>query len=87
MNRRKYLRQQPVAAHRHPQTRLAELKDEQNRGDGNDRTHGNNPGNPWDIHTIGAEYKGQRVANIEFRIRHHARYNKSQSNVKNGTYY
>ena len=50
------------------QPRLAELEYEKDRGDGYDRTHRNDPRQPWKICAFGSEDERERVADRKFCV-------------------
>ena len=72
MDARKGRRQQSVAAHRHPDTRLSELEHEQHRCHRNHRADRDKTSYPRQVRAFGTENVGQRVANIEKPETRHA---------------
>ncbi len=76
-------RQESVAAHGHPDTRLPELEHQKHARHGKYRTHSHDSGHK--IQTYLAEYKGQGVAHAQLLVAHHARKHQRNGHIQNGT--
>ena len=85
MDRGKDLWQQSVAAHRHPQTRLAQLEYKEHRGDRDDRGDGYDARDPGDVHALRAKNESQGIADVKLCVVHHSGQHQRQDHVKDRT--